>query len=277
MVGLAMRNGEFPNGSRTLRAKIDMASPNLNMRDPVMYRILRAEHHRTGNDWLIYPMYDYTHGECDSIEGITHSICTLEFEDHRPLYDWCIENLPVPSRPRQTEFARLNLGYTVLSKRYLTDLVRRGIVSGWDDPRMPTLAGLRRRGVPPEAIREFVDREIIPVAKELEAKDEFQTLVKEIGMQIAASSPQYISRAAVPADLLDKERAIYRAQMENSGKPANVIDKIVEGRLNSFYKDYCLEEQAFVKDPKLTVGKLVAGLGGGATIRRFARVKIGED
>jgi glutaminyl-tRNA synthetase len=153
-----MRAGEFPDGARTLRAKIDMAHPNLNMRDPVLYRILRAHHHRTGNAWCIYPMYDFAHGQSDAIEGITHSICTLEFEDHRPLYEWFLENLPVPHRPRQIEFARLELNYTVLSKRKLTELVARGYVSGWDDPRMPTLAGLRRRGYAPEAIRAFCDR-----------------------------------------------------------------------------------------------------------------------
>jgi len=153
-----MRAGEFPDGARTLRAKIDMAHPNLNMRDPVLYRILRAHHHRTGDAWCIYPMYDFAHGQSDAIEGITHSICTLEFEDHRPLYEWFLENLPVPHRPRQIEFARLELNYTVLSKRKLTELVARGYVSGWDDPRMPTLAGLRRRGYAPEAIRAFCDR-----------------------------------------------------------------------------------------------------------------------
>ena len=149
-----MRAGEFPDGARTLRSKIDMASPNFNMRDPVMYRILRAEHHRTGNDWLIYPMYDYTHGECDSIEGITHSICTLEFEDHRPLYDWYVESLGI-HRPQQIEFDRLNITNTMLSKRKLLLLVQKGFVSGWDDPRMPTLSGIRRRGYTPEALRAF--------------------------------------------------------------------------------------------------------------------------
>jgi glutaminyl-tRNA synthetase len=158
-----MRAGEFPNGARVLRAKIDMGSGNINLRDPVLYRILHAEHPRTGRSWFIYPSYDFAHGQSDAIEGVTHSICTLEFEDHRPLYDWCLENLPVPSRPHQYEFARLNLSYTVLSKRVLTELVRGGHVSGWDDPRMPTLAGLRRRGVPPEAIRDFIKR--IGVAK----------------------------------------------------------------------------------------------------------------
>ena len=158
-----MRAGEFPNGARVLRAKIDMASGNINLRDPVLYRILHAEHPRTGKAWSIYPSYDFAHGQSDAIEGITHSICTLEFEDHRPLYDWFLHNLPVPSQPHQYEFARLNLTYTVLSKRVLTELVRGGHVGGWDDPRMPTLAGLRRRGVPPEAIRDFVKR--IGVAK----------------------------------------------------------------------------------------------------------------
>jgi glutaminyl-tRNA synthetase len=153
-----MKAGEFAEGSRVLRAKIDMASGNINLRDPVMYRILHARHPRTGANWHIYPSYDYAHGQSDAIEGVTHSLCTLEFADHRPLYDWFIENLPVPARPRQYEFARLNLSHTVLSKRVLTELVRGGHVAGWDDPRMPTLAGLRRRGVPPEAIRDFIGR-----------------------------------------------------------------------------------------------------------------------
>src|SRR6185295_8941455 len=153
-----MKAGEFQNGARVLRAKIDMAAGNINLRDPVLYRILHATHPRTGNTWSIYPSYDFAHGQSDAIEHITHSICTLEFEDHRPLYEWFLDNIKVPSRPRQYEFARLNLTYTMLSKRVLTELVRRGHVSGWDDPRMPTIAGLRRRGVPAEAIRDFVKR-----------------------------------------------------------------------------------------------------------------------
>lgn len=157
-----MRNGEFPDGTYTLRAKIDMAHPNLNMRDPILYRIRHAHHHRTGDAWCIYPMYDFAHGLSDSLEGITHSICTLEFENHRPLYDWYLEALDV-YRPRQIEFARLNLTYTVLSKRRLLELVQSGLVSGWSDPRMPTISGLRRRGYTPEAIREFCRR--IGVAK----------------------------------------------------------------------------------------------------------------
>jgi glutaminyl-tRNA synthetase len=158
-----MKAGEFPNGARVLRAKIDMSSGNINLRDPVLYRILYATHPRTGDKWSIYPSYDYAHGQSDAIEGITHSICTLEFEDHRPLYEWLLDKLPVPSKPHQYEFARLNLTYTLLSKRVLTELVRGGHVAGWDDPRMPTIAGLKRRGVPPAAIREFVKR--IGVAK----------------------------------------------------------------------------------------------------------------
>ncbi len=158
-----MRAGEFPDGARTLRAKIDMASPNINMRDPVLYRILHAEHHRTGDKWCLYPMYDYAHPISDALEGITHSICTLEFEDHRPLYDWTLDHTPAPCHPQQIEFARLNLSYTVMSKRKLLKLVNEGHVAGWDDPRMPTLAGMRRRGYPPAAIRHFCER--IGVAK----------------------------------------------------------------------------------------------------------------
>ena len=157
-----MRQGEFPDGARVLRAKIDMASGNLNLRDPVIYRILHESHHRTGDKWCIYPMYDFAHGQCDSIEGVTHSICTLEFEDHRPLYDWLLDQLEI-YHPRQIEFARLKLNYTVMSKRKLLQLVREGFVNGWDDPRMPTLSAMRRRGYTPAAIRDFAER--VGVAK----------------------------------------------------------------------------------------------------------------
>ncbi len=152
-----MKAGEFDEGARVLRAKIDMGAPNMNLRDPILYRIRKISHHQTGDDWVIYPTYDFAHGQEDAIEGVTHSICTLEFEDHRPLYDWLLDHLPVPSRPRQYEFGRLNLSYTVTSKRKLRQLVDEGIVSGWDDPRMPTLAGMRRRGYTPRAIRQFCD------------------------------------------------------------------------------------------------------------------------
>ena len=153
-----MTDGEFPAGSKVLRAKIDMASPNLNMRDPVIFRILRAHHHRTGDKWIVYPMYDFAHPISDTVEGVTHSLCSLEFENHRPLYDWVVENIGFDPKPKQREFARLNVTHTVMSKRYLRQLVETGLVDGWDDPRMPTLCGLRRRGYTPEAIFDFVDR-----------------------------------------------------------------------------------------------------------------------
>ncbi|NCC81629.1 MAG: glutamine--tRNA ligase, partial [Clostridia bacterium] len=158
-----MREGVYKDGEKVLRAKIDMSSSNINMRDPILYRILRATHHRTGDDWCIYPMYDFAHPVSDALEGITHSICTLEFEDHRPLYDWVIEKAETPCKPRQIEFARLNLTNTVMSKRYLKRLVDENIVDGWDDPRMPTISGLRRRGITPKAIKDFCDE--ISVAK----------------------------------------------------------------------------------------------------------------
>ena len=175
-----MRAGEFPNGARVLRARIDMASGNINLRDPVMYRILHANHPRTGTQWKIYPSYDYAHGQSDAIEHITHSICTLEFEDHRPLYDWFVANLKVPSTPHQYEFARLNLTYSVLSKRVLTRLVQDKHVDGWDDPRMPTLAGLRRRGVPAEALREFVKRIGVAKANSVVDAGMFEFAVREV-------------------------------------------------------------------------------------------------
>src|SRR5690606_25979121 len=153
-----MRAGEFDEGAHVLRAKIDMQHKNLNMRDPLLYRILKQHHHRTGDAWCIYPMYDYAHPLEDAIEDITHSLCTLEFQDHRPLYDWVVDNCPVEGRPVQTEFARLNLDYTVMSKRKLLQLVQENHVDGWDDPRMPTLSGMRRRGIPPEAIVQFCER-----------------------------------------------------------------------------------------------------------------------
>jgi len=152
-----MRDGDYPNGTKVLRAKIDMAAANINLRDPILYRIRHQEHHQTGNKWCIYPSYDFTHGQSDALEGITHSLCTLEFEDHRPLYEWFLDNLPVPAKPEQTEFARLNLNYTVTSKRKLKLLVDEGVVNGWDDPRMPTISGLRRRGYTPKSLRDFCD------------------------------------------------------------------------------------------------------------------------
>ena len=174
-----MRAGEFEDGSRTLRAKIDMASPNMNMRDPAIYRIRRMPHYRSGNAWCIYPMYDFTHPLSDALEGITHSLCTLEFEDHRPLYDWFLENIDLPGRPRQIEFARLNLSYTVLSKRKLLELVDEGHVAGWDDPRMPTIVGFRRRGYTPEAVRDFCERIGIAKANSIVSIAQLQDAVRQ--------------------------------------------------------------------------------------------------
>ena len=180
-----MRAGEFPDGARVLRARIDMTSGNINMRDPVLYRILHAAHPRTGDAWCIYPTYDFAHGQSDAIEGVTHSLCTLEFEDHRPLYDWLIDSLPVPTRPRQYEFARLNLTYTVLSKRRLIELVTGGHVAGWDDPRMPTLAGLRRRGIPPAAIRDFARRVGVTKSDSVVDMAMFEHCVRELLNRVA--------------------------------------------------------------------------------------------
>jgi len=218
----AMRAGAFPNATRVLRAKIDMASGNINMRDPVLYRILHASHPRTGTRWCIYPSYDYAHGQSDAIEGITHSICTLEFEDHRPLYDWLLDNLPVPSRPRQYEFARLNLTHTVLSKRVLTELVRAGHVSGWDDPRMPTLAGLRRRGVPPEALREFVKRVGVAKANSVVDLGLFEFTVREVlnrGAQrrMAVLRPLKVVIENYPADQIEELPALNHPDDASAG------------------------------------------------------------
>jgi glutaminyl-tRNA synthetase len=196
-----MRAGEFPDGSRTLRARIDMASPNINMRDPTLYRIRHGLiHHQTGAEWCIYPMYDYTHPISDAIEGITHSLCTLEFEDHRPLYDWVLDNISIDCHPRQIEFSRLNLEYTVMSKRRLTELVQEGYVAGWDDPRMPTIAGLRRRGYTPESIRHFC--EAVGVTKS-EGTVEMGMLENSIRSHLDATAPR---RMAV----LDPLRLIIR-------------------------------------------------------------------
>ena len=185
-----------------LRAKIDMASPNLNLRDPVLYRILHATHPRTGDEWCIYPLYDFAHGQSDAIEGITHSICTLEFEDHRPLYDWFIENLPVPSRPHQYEFSRLNLTYTVLSKRFLGRLVSEGHVRGWDDPRMPTVSALRRRGFPPEGVRNFLDA--VGVGGKGQSAVEIEMLEHEVRDVLNRTALAALRRPA-PAQARDRE------------------------------------------------------------------------
>lgn len=217
-----MRAGEFRDGARTLRAKIDMGSPNPNLRDPVLYRILHATHHRTGDRWCIYPMYDFAHGQCDALEGITHSICTLEFEIHRPLYDWFLDRLPVPHRPRQIEFARLNLTYTVMSKRKLLELVKNGIVEGWDDPRMPTIRGMRRRGYTPESLRAFCDR--IGVARANSRVDRAlledtirDDLNKRARRAMAVLDPLLVTIENWPADKVEHLDAVNNPEDPSSG------------------------------------------------------------
>jgi glutaminyl-tRNA synthetase len=248
-----MRAGEFPNGARVLRAKIDMASGNINLRDPVLYRILHAHHPRTGDAWKIYPSYDYAHGQSDAIEHVTHSVCTLEFEDHRPLYDWCIENLPVPSRPRQYEFARLNLSYTVLSKRVLNRLVQDGHVSGWDDPRMPTLAGLRRRGVPPAALRDFVKR--IGVAKANSVVDiamlDFairEALNKTALRRMAVLRPLKVVIENYPEGQSEELEAVNHPDDESAGT-----------RKIRFGREIYIEQDDFMEDPPKKFFRLSPG------------------
>ena len=248
-----MRAGEFPNGARVLRAKIDMASGNINLRDPVLYRILHASHPRTGTAWTIYPSYDFAHGQSDAIEHITHSICTLEFEDHRPLYDWFIANLNVPSRPRQYEFARLNVTYTVLSKRVLTRLVRDGHVSGWDDPRMPTLAGLRRRGVPPEAIRDFVKRIGVAKANSVVDAGMFDFSVREVLNRTA------LRRMAVLRPLKLVIENYPQGQVEEL-EAANHPDNPGAGaRKVKFGRELYIEQEDFMENPPKKFFRLSPG------------------
>jgi glutaminyl-tRNA synthetase len=248
-----MRAGEFENGARVLRAKIDMASGNINLRDPVMYRILHAAHPRTGTQWKIYPSYDYAHGQSDAIEHITHSICTLEFEDHRPLYDWFIQNLNVPSQPHQYEFARLNLTYTVLSKRVLTLLVRDGHVKGWDDPRMPTIAGLRRRGVPPEAIRDFIGR--IGVAKANSTVDVgmFEFSVRE------ALNKSALRRMAVLKPLKVVIENYPEGQVEELEAVNHPDDPGAGSRKLRFSRELYIEQEDFMEDPPKKFFRLSPG------------------
>jgi glutaminyl-tRNA synthetase len=248
-----MRAGEFQNGARVLRAKIDMTSGNINLRDPVLYRILHAHHPRTGTAWKIYPSYDYAHGQSDAIEHVTHSVCTLEFEDHRPLYDWCIENLPVPSRPRQYEFARLNLSYTVLSKRVLNRLVQDGHVSGWDDPRMPTLAGLRRRGVPPAALRDFVKR--IGVAK---ANSVVDIAMLDFSIREALNKTA-LRRMAVLRPL----KVVIENYPEGGGEELEAInhpdDESAGTRKIRFGREIFIEQDDFMEDPPKKFFRLSPG------------------
>jgi glutaminyl-tRNA synthetase len=261
-----MRNGEFPDGSKVLRAKIDMASPNLNMRDPVMYRILHAEHPRTGNKWCIYPTYDFAHGQSDWIEGVTHSLCTLEFEDHRPLYDWFLDSLieagvrpepphgqPPVDRPRQTEFARLNLTYTAMSKRKLLELVREGYVAGWDDPRMPTISALRRRGYTPESIRDFCEG--IGVAKrdqtiQVERLEHHvrQHLNKTAPRVMAALDPLKIVIENYPEGEVEWMDAINNPEDESAGT-----------RKIPFTRELYIERGDFMEDPPKKFFRLAPG------------------
>ena len=248
-----MRAGEFPNGARVLRAKIDMGSGNINLRDPVLYRILQASHPRTGNAWCIYPSYDYAHGQSDALEGVTHSICTLEFEDHRPLYDWFLDNLPVPSRPRQYEFARLNMSYTVLSKRVLTELVRGGHVAGWDDPRMPTLAGLRRRGVPPAAIRDFVKR--IGVAK---ANSVVDAAILDFSVREALNKTA-LRRMAVLRPLKVVIENYPDGKVEELEAVNNPEDPAAGTRLIRFSRELWVERDDFMENPPKKFFRLSPG------------------
>ncbi len=248
-----MRAGEFPNGARVLRAKIGMKSGNINLRDPVLYRILHANHPRTGTTWSIYPSYDFAHGQSDAIEHVTHSICTLEFEDHRPLYDWFLENLPVPSRPRQYEFARLNITHTLLSKRVLTELVRGGHVAGWDDPRMPTLAGLRRRGVPAEAIRDFIKR--IGVAKANSVVDSamFDFSVRECLNRSAAR------RMAVLRPLKIVLENYPEGQTEELDAANHPDDPAAGSRKVTFSRELYIEADDFMENPPKKFFRLSPG------------------
>jgi len=248
-----MRSGEFPDGSRVLRAKIDMASPNVNMRDPVLYRILRANHHRTGDNWCIYPMYDYAHPLSDAIEGITHSICTLEFEDHRPLYEWVLEAGQHENRPKQIEFARLNLNYTVMSKRKLRELVEQGCVEGWDDPRMPTISGLRRRGYTPESIRDFCDR--IGVAKSNSVVD-FALLEHCIREDLNARAPRVMVVLRPLKIVIDNYPAGQSEELEAENNPENPA---MGSRKIPFSREIYIEQEDFMEDPPKKFFRLAPG------------------
>jgi len=248
-----MRAGEFRNGERVLRAKIDMASANLNLRDPVIYRILNASHPRTGTAWHIYPSYDFAHGQCDAIEGVNHSLCTLEFEDHRPLYDWFLENLPVPSRPRQYEFARLSMTHTVLSKRALTVLVRDGHVAGWDDPRMPTLAGLRRRGVPPEAVRRFIRRVGVSKANSTVDDGVLDAAIRDVLNERA------LRRMAVLKPLKLTIENYPEGRIEEFDAPNHPADPTLGTRVVRFSREVYIEQDDFHEAPPRAFRRLAPG------------------
>jgi glutaminyl-tRNA synthetase len=248
-----MRAGEFPDGAHVLRAKIDMASPNITMRDPVLYRIKRAHHHRTGDTWCIYPMYDFAHPPSDALEHITHSLCTLEYEDHRPLYDWLIDRLPLPAKPRQIEFARLNLTYTVMSKRRLLELVQERRVSGWDDPRMPTLVGMRRRGYTPEAIRTFCER--IGVAKR-------ENLI-DVALLEHAVREDLNKRAPRVMGVLRPLRVVIENYPENATEFVDVVNNPEDSEAGTrqvpFSRVLYLEQDDFREDPPKKFFRLAPG------------------
>ncbi len=248
-----MRQGEFTNGARVLRARIDMTAPNINLRDPVLYRIVHAAHPRTGDAWCVYPTYDFAHGQSDAIEGVTHSVCTLEFEDHRPLYDWLIENLPVPSRPRQYEFARLNLTYTVLSKRVLLRLVNEGYVHGWDDPRMPTISGLRRRGFPAEGIRDFAA--VIGVAK-ADSVVEMGVLEHAVRDVLNRTAPR---RFAVLDPLKVVIENYPEGQVEEMDVVNNPEDPSAGSRSVPFTRELWIERDDFMEEPPAKFFRLAPG------------------
>jgi glutaminyl-tRNA synthetase len=248
-----MRAGDFPNGARVLRAKIDMASPNINLRDPVLYRIVHAVHPRTGDAWCIYPTYDFAHGQSDAIEGVTHSICTLEFEAHRPLYDWLIEHLPVPSRPHQYEFARLNLTYTVLSKRFLLRLVEEGRVRGWDDPRMPTISGLRRRGFPAEGIRDFA--EMVGVTK-TDSVIEYGQLEYAVRAVLNRTAPR---RFGVLEPLKVVIENYPEGEVDEVDVPNNPEDGAAGSRAVPFSRELWIERDDFMEEPAPKFFRLAPG------------------
>jgi len=248
-----MRAGEFPDGAHVLRAKVDMSSGNLNMRDPVLYRIRRAHHHRTGDSWCIYPMYDWAHGQSDSIEGITHSVCTLEFEDHRPLYDWFLDQLDVDCHPQQIEFARLNLSYTVLSKRRLLGLVEQGHVAGWNDPRMPTLVALRRRGFPPEAIRAFCER--VGVAKR-EGVVDVSLLEHSVREELNRTAPRVM---AVLRPLRVVIENLPEGQVHELDAPYHPGDPDMGSRKVPLSRVIYIERDDFMEDPPRKFFRLAPG------------------
>jgi len=249
-----MRAGEFPGGTHVLRAKIDMASPNLNMRDPVLYRILHEQHHRTSDAWCIYPMYDFTHPLSDAFEGITHSICTLEFEDHRPLYDWALANIEgLPSRPQQIEFARLNLSYTVMSKRKLLELVRDGHVNGWDDPRMPTISGLRRRGFTPTAIRAFCDR--IGVAKK-DSMVDVALLEHCVREDLNKKAPRYMGVLRPLKVIIENYPSDQTEHIEAINNPE---DPQAGTRPLPFTREFYIEKDDFMEEPPKKFYRLAPG------------------